>query len=42
MTSCISWVNLGVIFTLVYPVATASVAEWSQARGRPAELLRFQ
>jgi hypothetical protein len=37
-----SWVNLNAIFAIVYPVATTSVAAWSAARGRPAEVLWFQ
>src|SRR5215207_7926844 len=42
LTSCMSWVNLGVIFAVLYQVATTSVAASSAARGRPAEVLRFQ
>jgi hypothetical protein len=30
LTSCGSWVNLGVIFALVYPVAATFVALWLQ------------
>jgi hypothetical protein len=36
-----SWINLGVIFAVVYPVAISSVAAWSAARGHPAEVLGF-
>jgi hypothetical protein len=42
LTSYRSWVNLGGIFSVVDPVATTSVAAWSAARGRPAEVLWFQ
>jgi len=37
-----SWVNLGFIVAVVYPVAATSVAASSAALGRPAEALRFQ
>jgi hypothetical protein len=35
-------INVGVIFAVVHPVATTSVAAWSAALGRTAEVLRFQ
>jgi hypothetical protein len=37
-----SWVNLGAIFAVVYPVATTSVAARGAAQSRQAEILRFQ
>jgi ABC-type lipoprotein release transport system permease subunit len=37
-----SWVNLALIFAVLYSVATTSFAAWSAALGRPAEVLRFQ
>jgi hypothetical protein len=37
-----SWVNLGVIIAVVYPVAATCVAASSVVLGRPAEALRFQ
>jgi len=40
LTSCVSWVNLGVIIAVVYPVATISRAPWSAARDRPADVVR--
>ena len=40
LTSCMSWVNLGVIFGVVYPVATTSVAARSVAQNHPAEPLQ--
>jgi hypothetical protein len=43
LTSCVPWVNLGLIFAVVHPVASSSVAAaWNAARGRPAEVLRFR
>ena len=42
LTSCVSWVNLGVIIAVVYPVAAASATASSAVLGRPAEGLRFQ
>jgi hypothetical protein len=42
LTSCMPWVNLGLIFAVLYPVAATSVVAWSAARDRPAEALRFQ
>jgi hypothetical protein len=42
LTPCMSWVNLGVMFAVVYPVATMSRAPRSAARDRPADVVRYR